>query len=148
MENTKYSSTTQTFVLNYADGTMEVAKPVSWSQLEDVELLQFEILKNAAELNFCLGDIFKSQNTDFWNNAVKLAAMIPIVGNTEPGFDPKQLADMDQLCSVFITTTSGRNFKVGGIDVGDDTIEPSLICKIHYLNFIQLLVQTGQIEES
>lgn len=133
------------FVIEYADGTKEIAKAVSWIQLDDVETLQLAILENAYEKNFSLGSIFRKSNNGFWDNAKKLAGLIPIVGNEEPGFDPTKIEDMDHLFSIFISTTQGRNYKAGSIDVGESTIEPSLICKIHYLNFIQLLVQ---IEES
>lgn len=137
----KSNKSHNTFVVEYADETKEIAKPVSWSKLEDVELLQLAILENAYENNFSLGSIFKKSNNIFWDNAKKLAKLIPIVGNDKPGFDPTKIEDMDHLCSIFISTTPGRNYKIGAIDVGEDTIEPSLICKIHYLNFIQLLVQ-------
>lgn len=136
-----------TFVINYADGTSAVAKPVPWSRLEDLEILQLKILEDAYEKQFCLGAIFRSSNSNFWSHAEQLAKLIPIVGNDYPGFDLTKITDADELCRIFLTSTPHRNYKTGMVDLGGESIlEPSLICKIHFLNFIALLVQAEQTQ--
>jgi hypothetical protein len=137
----------KTFVVNLEDKTQLLIKQASWKNLEDIELLQLEILKAAYEASFSLGTLFRSSNKQFWDNAKKVAALLPVVGQEELGFDPEQIEDLDELCRIFVTTSTRKIPETGSItsDSDSEIFQPSEICRIHDLNFLNLLIQ---IEEA
>jgi hypothetical protein len=140
--------TSSTFVVTYEDGSNDIVAPVSWKTLDQVERLQYEILQAAHEVNFSLGNLFKASNKRFWSNAKKLAALLPVDGNEKPGFDPEKIDSMDELCRIFVSTTTGRMNLTGSVWGEGETLEPSEICRIHHLNFIQLLIQIESQEKT
>lgn len=136
----------KTFVLKLRDDSELLIKQASWKNLEDIELLQLEVLKAAYEAKFSLGTLFRGSNKQFWDNAKKLAALLPVVGQPELGFDPEQIDDLDELCRVFISTSTGRVKETGSVtSEGKEILQPSEISRIHDLNFLNLLIQ---IEEA
>jgi len=140
---------TKTFTVNFADGSQILVKPVSWALLEDVELLQLEIVKAAYEAKFSLGTLFRASNKQFWDNAIKLAALLPVVGQKEPGFDPRNIEDLDELCRIFVSASTSRQLETGSvIPDGDNVLAPSEIARTANINFIGLLIQMEQLQES
>jgi hypothetical protein len=137
-----------TFVINYEDGTNDIIKPVSWKKLDEVELLQYEILKAAYEVNFSLSALFKPSNKQFWNNAKKLAKLLPVVGQDKPGFNPEKIDSMDELCRIFVSTSPGRMNMTGAVWGEESALQPSEISRIHHLNFIQLLIRLEEMESN
>lgn len=135
--------TTKTFVVTYEDGSKDMVKPVSWKALEDLQLLQYNILENAAKCGGSVGDILNPSNKDFWNSATKLAKLLPVVGNEEKGIDLDKIEDMDLLVKIFITNTTYRDPESGFIapDPKDSTLRPSEISRINGLNFFKLLMK-------
>lgn len=129
-----------TFLVNYEDGTSDIIKPVSWKFLDEVEALQLEILKAAYEVNFSLSNLFRPKNVKFWDNAKKLANLLPVVGQDEKGFDPERIDSMDELCRIFVSTSEYRKPETGSVWNSGELLEPSEICRIHHLNFIDLLL--------
>lgn len=147
---TELDKTLATFKVVYEDGTSDIIKPVSWKKLEDVEILCLEILKSAYKVNFCIADIFKPKNTEFWDNAKKLASLLPVVGKEDPGFDPTRIESIEALASIFISTSKFRNPATGSLTWGqnNESIFPSEICRIHNLNFLNLLLEVErQVQE-
>lgn len=130
-----------TFKVTYEDQTTDIIKPCSWKQLEDVEILCFEILQEAYRVNFSLGSLFKPSNKNFWENAKKLAALLPVVGKQEKGFDPERIDSMDELCRIFVSASEHRHELTGSVWGKDDTLKPSEICRIHQINFFELLLK-------
>lgn len=128
------------FLITYEDGTTDIVKPVSWKYLDEVEALQLEILKVAYDVTFSLSNLFRPSNTRFWDNARKLAGILPIVGKEEKGFDPERIDSMDELCRIFVSTSRYRKAETGSVWNNSELLEPSEICRIHHLNFINLLL--------
>lgn len=129
-----------TFLVNYEDGTSDIIKPVSWRYLDEVEALQLEILKAAYDVTFSLSNLFRPSNVKFWDNAKKLASILPVIGKDEKGFDPERIDSMDELCRIFISTSTYRKAETGSVWNNDQLLDPSEICRIHHLNFINLLL--------
>lgn len=143
-----------TFLVNYEDGTSDIIKPVSWRYLDEVEALQLEILKAAYDVTFSLSNLFRPSNVKFWDNAKKLASILPVIGKDEKGFDPERIDSMDELCRIFVSTSTYRKAETGSVWNNDQLLDPSEICRIHHLNFINLLLtaekqlQTNQEEQT
>ena len=129
-----------TFIVNYEDGTSDIIKPVSWKYLDEVESLQLEILKAAYDVTFSLSSLFRPSNVKFWDNAKKLASILPVIGKDEKGFDPEKIDSMDELCRIFVSTSEYRKPETGSVWNNDQLLDPSEICRIHHLNFINLLL--------
>ena len=68
----------KTFTVKLEDNTEILIKQASWKNLEDIEFLQLEILKAAYDAKFSLGTLFRGSNKRFWDNAKKLAALLPV----------------------------------------------------------------------
>jgi hypothetical protein len=132
----------KTFIIEYADGSKDIVKPVSWKNLQDVQILQYNILENTANNGGSPGDVLNPNNKDFWEPAKSLAKMMPVVGK-EGGIDLDRIEDMDQLINIFITTTEYRDPETGFISPGpqNTTLKPSEISRINGINFFKLLVQ-------
>ena len=132
----------KTFTVKLEDNTELLIKQASWKNLEDIEVLQLEILKTAYDAKFSLGTLFRGSNKRFWDNAKKLAALLPVVGQDELGFDPEKIEDLDELCRVFISTSTARINETGSVtSEGKEILQPSEISRIHDLNFLNLLIQ-------
>lgn len=129
-----------TFLVNYDDGTSDIIKPVSWKYLDEVEALQLEILKAAYDVTFSLSNLFRPSNVKFWDNAKKLASILPVIGKDDKGFDPERIESMDELCRIFVSTSEYRKPETGSVWNNDQLLDPSEICRIHHLNFINLLL--------
>lgn len=132
------------FIVNYEDGTSDIIKPVSWKYLDDVESLQLEVLKAAYDANFSLSALFRPSNIKFWDNAKKLASILPVVGKDEKGFDPEKIDSMDELCRIFVSTSEYRKVETGSVWNNNELLPPSEICRIHHLNFINLLLKAEE----
>lgn len=132
----------QNFTIHYEDSTTDIVKAASWKKLDDVEALSLEILKSAYDVNFSLSALFRPSNLQFWDNAKKLASILPVAGKAEPGFDPERIDSMDELCRIFVSTSKYRRYETGSVWNNKELLEPSEICKVHHLNFIDLLVKS------
>lgn len=139
----------RTFTVTLEDGKQILIKPVSWKHLEDLELLQLEIVKAAYDAKFSLATLFKASNRQFWDNAIKLASLLPVVGQKEPGFDAEKIDDLDELCRVFVSASVSRQLETGSvIPDGDNVLAPSEIARTANINFLQLLIATESLSES
>ena len=139
----------RTFTVTLDGGKQILIKPVSWKNLEDVELLQLEIVKAAYDAKFSLATLFKASNRQFWDNAIKLASLLPVVGQKELGFDPEKIDDIDELCRVFVSASTARQIETGSvIPDGYSVLAPSEVSRINALNFLGLLIATEQLQES
>ncbi len=136
----------RTFIVKFNDGSKEVIKPVPWKDLDDVQILQYQILQATANAGGSPGDILNPKNKDFWNPAKKLAKLMPVVGSEEKGIDLNKIDDCETLLEIFVTTTSNRDPETGFITPPTDksNLEPSLISRINGINFIRLLIQVAQ----
>jgi len=139
----------RTFAVTLEGGKQILIKPVSWKNLEDLELLQLEIVKAAYDAKFSLATLFRASNRQFWDNAIKLASLLPVVGQKELGFNPEEIDDIDELCRVFVSASTARQIETGSvIPDGDSVLAPSEISRCHGVNFIGLLIQMEQLQES
>ena len=136
----------KTFLVTYEDGTQDLCKPVSWRNLQDVQILQYQILENTAACSGSPGDVFNPENKNFWEPAKKLATLMPVVGNEESGIDLERIEDMDQLIKIFITNTEYRDPESGFIAPGpnEDSLKPSEISRVNGINFFRLLMKVHQ----
>lgn len=139
-----------TFIVTYSDESSEIVKPVSWKILEDVEELQYQLIQTFYYNDLYIGSTIRKKNVDFWDNAKKLAAIMPIVGKEDPGFNPENIDDPDMLCRIFLTASLEKN-KMGQIEATKNPLLPSDISKINNINFSQLLrtmIQNVEIHEA
>jgi hypothetical protein len=129
------------FVVTFEDGSRDIVKPVSWKNLDDVEALQTEVLKIAVgEFDGHLGSAFKVSNTAFWDLICTLGNLMPLVGKTEVGFDPRKIDDILHLTEIFITAEPILSETTGSlVPSSGNTLTPSLISRINSLNFQKLL---------
>ncbi|ARV58055.1 hypothetical protein BZZ01_04880 [Nostocales cyanobacterium HT-58-2] len=117
-----------------------IVKPVPFRSkaggLGDVIKLQEKLLRDFVECDGRLATLMLNKST--WETMVKLAAMLPVVGQEQPGFDIEPLAEASDLAQL------GRIFFSGNIKDSleretdaDGTVinAPSLIAKIHDINF-------------
>jgi hypothetical protein len=139
----------RTFAVTLEGGKQILIKPVSWKNLEDLELLQLEIVKAAYDAKFSLATLFRASNRQFWDNAIKLASLLPVVGQKELGFNPEEIDDIDELCRVFVSASTARQIETGSvIPDGDNVLAPSEVSRINALNFIQMLIQMESLSEA
>lgn len=133
----------KTFIVTYEDESRELVKPVSWKNLQDVQILQYNILENTAMNSGSPGDLLNPENKTFWDSARKLAALMPIVGDEEKRLDIDRIDDIDQLIRIFVTNTDYRDPETGFINPGpnETTLKPSEISRINGINFFRLLVK-------
>lgn len=135
----------KTFVVTYEDGSKDIVKPVSWKNLDDVQILQYNILEASANCGGSPGDLFKRSHTEFWEPARKLAALMPVVGKEEKGINVDKIEDCEQLIDIFITATKDRDEATGYIIPGPEgVLKPSAISRINGINFLKLLMQMQQ----
>lgn len=135
----------KTFSIIYVDGSRVTVKPVSWKALNDVQILQYEILTASANSGGSPGELLNPENKDFWEPARKLAALMPVVGQPEPGIDVDLIEDVDQLIKIFVTTSEARDPENGFIMPGEEGyLLPSLISKVNGINFLKLLAKIQQ----
>jgi hypothetical protein len=113
--------------------------------LTDVIKLQEKLLRDFVECGGRIGDLLIREDT--WNTMNLLAGMLPVVGKSEFGFDIEALADASDLAQL------ARIFFSEGIDDNlqrekdkDDNVlnSPSLIAKIHDINFSETLSRLVQ----
>jgi hypothetical protein len=131
-----------TFKVYYNDGEEIIVKPVSWKQLEDVEKLCQEIFIQLVEVDGSCGQLFRASNRKFWSNAEKLAAMLPVVGQEQPGIELDKIDEIDQLTRIFITVSDKRHPETGGIySPPGEQLPPSEIYRINSLDFFLALNQ-------
>lgn len=131
---------TNTFKVKYSDGEEIIVKPSSWKSLEDIEILQRDIVKQLAENDGAFGEMLKVSNKRFWGNAEKIAAMLPVVGQTKKGIDLEKIDSIDDIVRIFITASSNRHPETGGIYIEPGgTLAPGDVCRINGLNFTKLL---------
>ena len=135
----------KTFVVTYEDSTKEIVKPVSWKFLDDVQILQYSILEASAATGGSIAELLNHKNSDFWEPATKLAALMPIVGKDEKGINLDKIEDCEELIRIFVTTTTHRDQDTGLISPGPEGfLLPSEISKINGVNFLRLLTRIQQ----
>lgn len=139
------------FTITFEDESTKIIKPVSWKTLDDLEILQSVILESVGECDGHLGTLLKPSNRKFWDAAEKMANLIPIVGETDRGFDPRQIEDSDLLCKLFVTADPRFSKVSGGLVPGEGgLLTPGIIARMNGLNFRQLLltaIETVQNQE-
>lgn len=131
----------KTFTVQYEDDTKDIIKPVSWRSLDDVQILQYEILEACRKSDGSIGDLLNPKNTDFWDPATKLAALMPTVGSSSQGIKIDKIEDCELLIDIFVTTTKTRDPETGFISPGESVLLPSLISRINGVNFLRLLLE-------
>ena len=138
MKDTKLAS--NTFKVTYSDGETVLVKPASWKSLEDIELLTKNLIKQMVDKDAHFGSLLKGSNTEFWGDVTKLASLLPVVGVEENGIDVDRIEDIDQIVRIFLTTSPGRDPKTGGLFLkAEESMEPSLVCRVNSLNFQVIL---------
>lgn len=107
------------------------------SSLRDVIALQDELIKAMIEHNVCIGSLVADDSV--WKNMVSLAAILPVVGRANPGFDIEALAeagDIAQLGRIFFTESITLKGEHEVDENGDRPLtKPSSIARIHDINF-------------
>jgi len=104
--------------------------------LSEVIHFQEKLLKDFVEHDGRLANLLVNKST--WDNMVKLAAILPVVGQTEPGFDIEAIAnasDIAQLGRIFFSENITDNLEREKDANGNLVNSPSLIAKIHDINF-------------
>lgn len=138
----------KTFLVELESNKKLIIKPSSWQDLEDIQILQYKILETCWECNGSTGDIFNSNNKDFWESACDLAKLLPVVGKGKGFFNPREVEDIDELVRVFITNTIHRDESTGFITPGpDDFLLPSEISRVNGINFTRLLTNLLKNQE-
>lgn len=113
--------------------------------LADVIKLQEKLLRDFVECGGRTGDLLIRDQT--WNTMKKLSAMLPVVGKPEFGFDIELLAensDLAQLARIFFSEGINDNLEREKDADGNVMNSPSLIAKIHDINFSETLSRLVQ----
>lgn len=136
----EYNLASNTFKVEYCDGTEAIVKPSSWKDLEDIEILQKELIKQLVDKDGAIGSLLKGSNKKFWGTCEKLASLLNVVGEPEKGIDLNKIEDVDQIVRIFITTSQKRHPETGGIYTeAGEPLERSEVCRINGLDFLDLL---------
>ncbi|ACC81150.1 hypothetical protein [Nostoc punctiforme] len=104
--------------------------------LSEVIHYQEKLLRDFVEHDGRLAHLLVNKST--WENMVKLAAILPVVGQPEPGFDIEAIAnssDLAQLGRIFFSENIKDNLEREKDANGNLVNDPSLIAKIHDINF-------------
>ena len=104
--------------------------------LSEVISFQEKLLRDFVEHDGRLASLLVNKPT--WENMVKLAAILPVVGQAEPGFDIEAIAnssDLAQLGRIFFSESIKNNLEREKDTDGNVVNSPSLIAKIHDINF-------------
>lgn len=115
-------------------------KPAPFKKLADVIKLQEKLIKDFVEHDGRLASLMVSKST--WETMTKLAAMLPVVGQPELGFNIEHLAeasDLGQLGRIFFSESITDSLEREKDTDGNVVNSPSLIAKIHDINFSQAL---------
>lgn len=113
--------------------------------LADVIKLQEELLRDFVECGGRIGDLLIREDT--WKNMQLLAAMLPVVGRAEFGFDIDAIADtsdLAQLARIFFSEGIDDNLQREKDADGNIMNSPSLVAKIHDINFSETLSRLVQ----
>lgn len=128
------------FDIQYADGRVVTVKPISWKYLDDLTVLTQKLVVALGKVNGAVGKLLSSSNVEAWDYLKKIAAIVPVVGNKEPGIDLNQIEDMWDIVRIFITTTENTN-EVGWVMAEEDqNLAPSLLAKLNSLDFYSILL--------
>ncbi len=121
-----------------------VVKPVPFRSksggLSDVIKLQEKLLRDFVEHDGRLASLLCNKST--WETMTKLAAMLPVVGQEQPGFDIEPLAeasDLAQLGRIFFSDNIKDSLEREKDADGNIINSPSFIAKIHDINFTATL---------
>ncbi len=104
--------------------------------LAEVIHFQEKLLRDFVEHDGRLASLLCNKTT--YETMVKLAAILPVVGQTEPGFDIEAIAnssDLAQLGRIFFSESIKDNLEREKDADGNVVNSPSLIAKIHDINF-------------
>ncbi|MCC5616381.1 hypothetical protein LC605_15140 [Nostoc sp. CHAB 5836] len=104
--------------------------------LAEVIHFQEKLLRDFVEHDGRLASLLCNKNT--YETMTKLAAILPVVGQVEPGFDVEALAnssDLAQLGRIFFSESIKNNLEREKDADGNVVNSPSLIAKIHDINF-------------
>ncbi|NJN10037.1 MAG: hypothetical protein HC836_48495 [Richelia sp. RM2_1_2] len=104
--------------------------------LKDVIVNQEILIKSFVEHDGRLASLIIDSNT--WNAMERLAKMLPVVGQDKPGFDIEQIAesgDIAQLGRIFFSENIADDLNRDRDSDGNIINSPSLIAKIHDINF-------------
>lgn len=108
--------------------------------LSDVISFQEKLLRDFVEHDGRLASLLCNKST--WETMTKLATILPVVGQTEPGFDIEAIAnssDLAQLGRIFFSENIKDNLDREKDADGNLVNSPSLIAKIHDINFTTTL---------
>lgn len=138
---TKLIEDTRTFTVLYSAGKEVQVKRLPPKQLGEIAILSQAIFEKFYEVyNYsrnCLGDVLGDPSC--WGYIEQLAALLPVVGQTEPGIDLDLLGgDYEQIGRIFITKSI--NPETGEIELPSEggTILPSEIAALHGQHFFRV----------
>lgn len=104
--------------------------------LSDVIQFQEKLLRDFVDHDGRLASLMVNKAT--WDIMTKLAAILPVVGQIDPGFDIEAIAntsDLAQLGRIFFSESIKNNLDREKDADGNVLNSPSLIAKIHDINF-------------
>lgn len=108
--------------------------------LADVIAYQEKLLRDFVEHDGRLASLLVNKTT--WDTMTKLAAILPVVGQSEPGFDIEAIAassDLAQLGRIFFSGNIKDDLEREKDENGNTVNAPSFIAKIHDINFSETL---------
>jgi hypothetical protein len=124
------------FSVNYYkdDGTLDEVvqvKKVPRAKLRDLIVNQQTLLHRFVENDACVGDTLVDEST--WNLIKATAAMLPLVGREDETLNVERFCeDYIQIGRIFFTESIKDN---GDLDLKDSGFLPSRICRLHQLNY-------------
>lgn len=130
----------KTIDIEYSDGRVITVKPVSWKYLDDLTVLTQKLVAALGKVNGAVGKLLSKQNVEVWDYLEKVAALLPVVGNKDPGIELDLIEDPWEIVKIFFTTTDTVNDD-GWLYSGDEAIAPSLLAKINALDFYSILLE-------
>lgn len=133
--------TEKTFTVTYSNGEEALVKRVSASSLEDISILLQNLFEKFLSyydysLN-CVGDTLGDPVC--WGYVKAIAAMLPVVGQKEPGINLELLAeDYEQLMQIFFTQSVDLEKGIIDLPPQNEVLKPSLIAQLYGQNFFKV----------
>ena len=116
--------------------------------LSDVVRLQEYLIRDFVAYDGRLAPLLTNKPT--WDNMSKLASLLPVVGREHTGFDIESLAessDLAQLGRIFFSESIKDDLEREKDAEGNVINSPSLVAKIHDINFTGILFSEIQARQ-
>jgi hypothetical protein len=135
------NSVDKTFNIVYSNGKEVKVKRLSAAKLEDVSVLLqslFEKFLSYYEYSLnCLGDVLGDPAC--WGYIEAISAMLPVIGEKEPGINLELLAeDYEQLTQIFLTQSVDVENGVIEEPEPGKALKPSKIAQLYGQNFFRV----------